>query len=51
MTKTMELSTNLANLLIKNSIEENWPKGFKTKEQREKNKDMLKHMNGNLFVL
>jgi len=47
MTNTMKLSTNLVNLLMKNSTEENWPKGLKTQELREKNKDMIKQMKGN----
>ena len=41
-----KLSENLANLLIENIIENRWPKGLRTKELREKNKDVIKQMKG-----
>ncbi len=40
------LSENLAKLLIENTIENGWPKGLRTKELREKNKDVIKQMKG-----
>jgi len=49
MTDTLKLSANLVNIMMNNSIEENWPKGFKTQELREKNKEMIKQMKGDLF--
>jgi len=49
MTDTLKLSENLVNIMMNNSIEENWPKGFKTQELREKNKEMIKQMKGDLL--
>jgi len=49
MTNTLKLSANLVNIIMNNSIEQNWPKGFKTQELREKNKEMIKQMKGDLF--
>jgi len=46
MTMNLKLSKNLAELLIENSIGEKWPKGLRTKELREKNKDVIKQMKG-----
>ncbi len=46
MAETMELSENLVNLIMKNSIEENWPKELKTKELRIKNSEVIKQMKG-----
>jgi len=40
------ISENLAKLLIENIIENRWPKGLRTKELREKNKDVIKQMKG-----
>jgi len=48
MTDTLKLSANLVDIMMNNSIEENWPKGFKTQELREKNKEMIKQMKGDL---
>jgi len=51
MINDLKLSENLADLMIKNSTEENWPKGLKTKELREKNKERIKQMKGNLLPI
>jgi len=49
MTNTLKLSANLVDIMMNNSMEENWPKGFKTQELREKNKEMIKQMKGDLL--
>ena len=49
MTDTLELSANLVDLMMKNSSEENWPEGFKTKELRQKNKVMIKKMKSKFY--
>ncbi len=51
MTDYLNFSENLADLLMKNSSEENWPNGLKTKDLRVKNKEMIKQMKGDLLPI
>ena len=46
MTDNLKLSENLVILMMKNSIEENLPKGLKTQELREKNREVINQMKG-----
>jgi len=45
LTNDLELSENLAKLLMKNSIEKNWPEELK-KASGEKKKEMISQLKG-----
>ena len=49
LTDELQFSPKMAELLMKNSCETNWPTGFKTDELREKNEEMIKQLKGKLF--
>ena len=47
MTYSLELTSELANLIIENSKKENLLEGLRTPQLREENEDIIKQMKGN----